>query len=144
MPKQPEGNLTGPQFEILRILWDAQTALTVAEIWEAIGQTRQVSRTTVLNLVDRLEKRNWLKRSRIENVFRYEPAVDRQTTEKTLASEFVGEYFDGSPSNFLLSLMGSKRVSRDEIARLKQMLNDAESKSKSSSPKTTRNKRTSS
>jgi predicted transcriptional regulator len=120
----PDGSLTPAQYEILQMLWDAPDGLTVAEIWERICQDREVSRTTVLNLVDRLEKRNWLRREKVDGVFRYMPAVDRQSTQSLLASEFVGEFFDGSPTSFVLSLLGSNRISKAELQRLKSLLDD--------------------
>ena len=119
-----EGTLTAAQFEILRLLWDSEAGLTVAEIWAAVCDGREVSRTTVLNLVDRLEKRNWLSREKINGVFRYQAQVDRATTETQLASEFVGEFFEGSPSSFVLSLLGSKRISQAEVGRLRAMLDE--------------------
>ena len=126
-----EGTLTSAQFEIMRLLWDATAGLTVAEIWTAICQRRAVSRTTVLNLVDRLEKRNWLRREKQAGLFRYFANVDRQATEAQLSAEFVGEYFDGSPASFLLSLLGSQKVSASEIEQLKSLLSqqiDSESR----------------
>ena len=122
----PDGSLTPAQFEILDLLWESDGGLTVAEIWEAIRAERDVGRTTMLNLVDRLEKRGWLKRQKIEGVFRYEPAVQRGETEVRMASEFVGDFFGGSPSQLLLSLLGSKRVSKAELDRLKTMLQEHE------------------
>ena len=71
----PEGKLTPVQFEIMQLIWDSDRGLTIGEIWEAIRQGRAVSRTTVLNLVDRLEKRGWLKRGKDQGVFRYTFAV---------------------------------------------------------------------
>ncbi len=121
---EPEGSLTPTQFEILQLLWAAEAGLTVAEIWEAIRAERDVSRTTVLNLVDRLEKRGWLRRKKREGLYRYHAAVDRATTEGRVASQFVGEFFEGSPSSLLLSLLGSNRISQEEIDRLQQMLSD--------------------
>ena len=57
----PEGNLTPVQYEILQVIWDGDDAgSTVAEIWREISKSRSVGRTTILNLVDRLEKRGWL------------------------------------------------------------------------------------
>ncbi|MEZ6121608.1 MAG: BlaI/MecI/CopY family transcriptional regulator [Planctomycetaceae bacterium] len=120
----PDGSLTPAQFEILQLLWDSPGGLSVAEIWEAVRGDRDVSRTTVLNLVDRLEKRNWLTREKIEGVFRYSAAMDRRTTESQLAESFVGEFFDGSPSSFVLSLLGSGRISKAELRRLRELLND--------------------
>ena len=65
----PEGNLTPAQFEIMEIVWNhGRKGATVAEIWQATSQTRDVARTTVLNLVDRLERRGWLKRRRGKGV----------------------------------------------------------------------------
>ena len=133
----PKGTLTGPQFEILQTLWeDEAIGMTVGEIWDSIRVNRDVSRTTILNLVDRLEKRHWLVREKVDGVYRYKPAVERGQTEQMLANDFVGEYFGGSPSNFILSLLGSKGVSKDEVRKVKKLLDEATgSKSKKGKPK---------
>lgn len=133
----PKGTLTGPQFEILQTLWeDEAIGMTVGEIWDSIRVNRDVSRTTILNLVDRLEKRHWLVREKVDGVYRYKPAVERGQTEQMLANDFVGEYFGGSPSNFILSLLGSKGVSKDEVRKVKKLLDEATgSKSKKAKPK---------
>jgi predicted transcriptional regulator len=135
MAKQ-KGSLTGPQFEILQLLWDRERAMSVSEIWEEIRLRRDISRTTILNLVDRLEKRHWLTRQKDDGSFRYQPAVKRESTEEMLAKNFLGEFFDGSPSNFLLSLLGSRRVSKTEVDRLKKLLDEKTSPSKTSKPAT--------
>ena len=124
----PEGSLTSTQFEILQLLWNSQDDLSVAEIWEAIREERDVSRTTILNLVDRLAKRGWLKRRKIDGVYRYCPAIDREETEGKLASEFLEEFFNGSATSLLLSLLGSKRITRAELKRLRAMLDNPESR----------------
>jgi predicted transcriptional regulator len=136
----PEGGLTRSQFEILQVLWANEATqshrsvsvpgLTVAEIWEEIGRRRQVARTTALNLVDRLEKRGWLAREKVAGVFRYRPTRDRASTEQLLAAEFVDEFFAGSASQLLLSLLGSSRPSQAELLRLRALL-DAPTKGKS-------------
>ena len=121
----PEGSLTPAQFEILQLLWQSQKGLSVAEVWETIRDQRDVSRTTVLNLIDRLEKRQWLTREKVDGVFRYLPTVERAATEARLAHEFVGEFFHGSPASFVLSLLGSDRISPSELRRLRSLLRDA-------------------
>lgn len=130
MTQSPEGTLTPAQFEILQLLWDAEAGLSAAEIWEAIRESRDVSRTTISNLVDRLEKRNWLVRSKEEGVFRYVPSVDREATEGKLAAEFVGDFFNGSAANIVLSLLGSNQISSAELKRLKAILDESKSRKK--------------
>ena len=119
---KPEGSLTGAQFEIMELVWEAEAGLTVTEVWELIRQKRKVSRTTVLNLVDRLEKRGWLKRQKVDGAFRYCATTSREQTEASLASQFVSDYFAGSASDVLLSLIGARRISKKELERLKEML----------------------
>ena len=118
----PEGSLTSSQFEIMQLLWDSKDGMSVVEIWETLGVGRDVSRTTILNQVDRLEKRGWLERNKVDGVFRYRPSVDKKSTESQLASDFLEEFFDGSATSLVLSLLGSKRLSHAELKRLKALL----------------------
>lgn len=134
---KPEGKLTPVQFEIMQLIWNAEQGRTIGEIWDAIRSGRDVSRTTVLNLVDRLEKRGWLKRRKRQGVFRYTASVARQSVETQLASDFVDEFFDGSAANLLMNLLGSQRISKSEIQRLKRLLDDrasASTRNKGESP----------
>lgn len=123
----PEGKLTPVQFEIMQLVWDSDRGLTVGEIWDAIRALRAVSRSTVLNLVDRLEKRGWLKRTKDRGVFRYTSAVKRQAVEERLAADFVDEFFDGSAANLVMSLLGGQRISKSDLQRLKRLIDERDS-----------------
>jgi BlaI family transcriptional regulator, penicillinase repressor len=125
----PEGKLTPVQFEIMQLVWNSAQGLTIGEIWDAIRSGRDVSRTTVLNLVDRLEKRAWLKRRKDQGVFRYAAAVERQSVETQLAADFVEEFFEGSATNLLMSLLGSQRISKADMQRLKRLMDERASES---------------
>jgi predicted transcriptional regulator len=125
----PEGKLTPVQFEIMQLIWNSTDGLTIGEIWEVIRSGRDVSRTTVLNLVDRLEKRAWLKRRKNQGVFRYAAAVGRESAEAQLATEFVEEFFDGSAANLVMSLLGSQRISKADLQRLKRLMAEQDRRS---------------
>ena len=98
---------------------------TVAEIWKTISAGRDVARTTVLNLVGRLDKRGWLKREKHGGVYRYVATVDRETTSANVASKFVNDFFGGSTSDLVMSLLGSRRISKAEVEQLRQILKSA-------------------
>src|SRR5580700_1804664 len=115
LPRQGEAivakrlsKLTAVQHEILAAVWDQPQGATVSEIWQRIAVGRSVTRTTVLNLVDRLEKRGWLAREKQADGFRYRATIDREATSRLVASEFVDEFFGGSASQLVTSLLGSK------------------------------------
>ena len=127
----PEGNLTPAQYEILQVIWDGDDeGATVAEIWREISKLRGVGRTTVLNLVDRLEKRGWLTRHRAQGVYRYRAALDREKTTDTLASEFVDDFFGGKASDLVMTLLGNKSIKKDEVERLRKLIDKASQEGK--------------
>ncbi|MEX2114331.1 MAG: BlaI/MecI/CopY family transcriptional regulator [Pirellulales bacterium] len=122
MPR-PEGKLTAAQYEIMELVWDAGgEGLTVSEIWDAIGQRRELTRTTIQNLVERLEKRRWLKRSKAKGGSRYVATTDRVDTARALAETFVDEFFAGSASDLVMSLFGSKRLKQQDLVRMRELL----------------------
>jgi len=125
----PQGNLSAAQYEIIEAVWEyREKGATVAEIWEAISRGRGVARTTVLNLVSRLEKRGWLVRREDEKPVRYLAALDRERTAVLLTDGFVEDFFGGSARQLVMSLLGSKRLRPDDIERLQRELNSASKK----------------
>ena len=120
---KPEGRLTPAQHEIMDLVWQAgQAGATVTEIWTVIAESRNVTRTTVLNLVDRLEKRGWLKRRKRKGSFHYFAAVPREAAARELAREFVDDFFGGSAGDLVMSLLGSKRLRKEDVLELRQKL----------------------
>jgi predicted transcriptional regulator len=119
----PEGSLTAAQHEIVETIWESGAAgATVAEIWQMVAARRRVGRTTILNLVDRLEKRGWLVRRDRQKPCHYLAALGREETAALLAHDFVDDFFGGSAGNLVMSLLGSRRLKPQEIERLQRLL----------------------
>ena len=59
--KQRLPALSPAQLEIMHIVWDGG-AVTVTDVWNVLVKRRPVARNTILTLMDRLEKKGWLKR----------------------------------------------------------------------------------
>jgi predicted transcriptional regulator len=119
----PDGSLTPAQHEILEAIWNGPAGgLTVTEIWHVINMQRKITRTTVLNQVDRLEKRNWLRRKKCEDGYRYLATRSREETTQALAEEFVDGFFRGSASELVMCLFGSRKLKPADIARLRNIL----------------------
>ncbi len=125
--KQPKGNLTSTQLEILEAIWEApEGEASVADLWKALCAKRKVARTTVLTHVDRLDKRGWLKRRKGDGALLYSATLDRATVFERMAGQFIDEFFEGSASTLVASLLGSKKIDPDEMARLTRAIEDAE------------------
>ena len=126
-PTQRAGELTSTQYEIMQVIWPkGRCGASAGEIWKAISKERTVSRTTILNLVDRLEKRGWLKKqpareTQCGSANRFVATIGRRKATKELANRFVDQYFDGNISSLVMALVGARRPSIENNKRLNSL-----------------------
>src|SRR6516165_12018117 len=126
--REPKGSLTAAQYEIMAAVWNAgEDGITIAEIWQAIGQSRAIGRTTVLNQVDRLEKRGWLRRLPGDGSTRFRATLSKEDASHQLVSGFLSDYFDGSTVDLVSALLGSDAcaLTKKEVDRLRKLLEQA-------------------
>jgi predicted transcriptional regulator len=135
--QEPKGSLTAAQYEIMVAVWNAgDTGVTVAEIWQTIAEARTIGRTTVLNQVDRLEKRGWLWRVSGDGSTRFRAALSRDEASRQLVAGFVSDYFAGSGADLVSALLGSEAgaLTRQEVDRLRKLLDQARRRPKERQP----------
>jgi predicted transcriptional regulator len=133
----PKGSLTAAQYEIMAAVWAAGTAgVTVAEIWQTIAEARGVARTTVLNQVDRLEKRGWLRRLQGDAPTRFGATLSREDASRQLVSGFVSDFFQGSTVELVSALLGNDAVTltRGDVDRLRKLLEQARRRQEEEKP----------
>lgn len=124
----PKGNLTAAQYEIMAAVWNAgDGGVTVADIWQTIGELRSIGRTTVLNQVDRLEKRGWLRRLAGDGPTRFRATVSQEGASRQIVAGFVSDYFQGSTVDLVSALLGSDAcaLSKKDVDRLRKLLDQA-------------------
>jgi predicted transcriptional regulator len=124
----PKGSLTAAQYEIMAAIWEAGDAgISVAEIWQAIAAARTIGRTTVLNQVDRLEKRGWLKRLPGDGPTRFRATLSKDDASQQLVAGFVADYFQGSTAELMSALLGNEACSlnKKDVERLRRLLDQA-------------------
>lgn len=122
----PQGLLTREQLEIMEVIWEAERPLTAADVWQVLSGRRKIARTTVVTLVKRLAKRGWIHQEGEARGATYTAACDRPEATNRLTSDFLERFFGGSPSKFVMNLVGSDSLSDAEVLKLKQILNDYE------------------
>ena len=127
MAKKNESELSPAQLHIMNVVWD-RGEVGVAEIWVALARERQVARNTVQTMVSRLQQKGWLKHRQEGNAFYYTAAVPRQRVLGNLVSRLVDAAFGGSASGLVLTLLEDARLSPDDAAKIREMIDRAESK----------------
>ena len=87
--------LTRYELEVMDILWRLGEA-SVREIQEAIADRKRPAYTTVQTIVNRLEQKGAVKRTRrISNAFLFQPAITRKSAYRRVVEELL-DLFGGS------------------------------------------------
>ena len=122
--KSPEG-LTPAQMEILSVVWEMGEA-GVADVWRVLSARRTVARNTVQTMLTRLHERGWLRAREVGNAFLYSPARKKASVLARVVGGLVDSAFGGSASGLVAALLQSRRLSSDEVARIRALIDQAE------------------
>ncbi len=87
---------------------------------------------TVQTLIRRLVEKGALSAESVGRDFRYEAAVSQTDCQREEGRTFLQRVFDGRLAPFVAGMVDRKEVSRDELAALRQLLDEAESRFASS------------
>jgi predicted transcriptional regulator len=117
--------LSGAQLEIMNILWRAGGG-RVADVLEALRLRRSVSRNTVQTVLSRLEEKGWLTHRDEGGAFFYVPTIPRDEVQQEVLRRVVDTVFDGSAAGIVMALLQKSALTRDEAARIRRMIKDAE------------------
>jgi BlaI family penicillinase repressor len=129
----PEPTPTERELEALKVLWDRREA-TVRDIADAMNTAAEsaadeLAYTTVLSLLQVMEQKGLVDHRRDGKAYVYFPLVERQSTFRQLAGNFLNKVFDGALGEYLVHALESKRLSEAELAELEAMLADTRKKS---------------
>jgi predicted transcriptional regulator len=115
--------LTAAEHRIMEVLWSKGSA-TVADVTAAVGEPA-LAYTTVLTTLRTLERKGYARHRVSGRAFIYLPAVDRDAVRRGVVGYVLREFFDDSPRTLMLNLLESERIDRDELARLRSMIDAA-------------------
>jgi predicted transcriptional regulator len=83
------------ELECLKALWTLGEG-NVEDVREVLTERRKLAYTTVMTVLDRLEKRGRVERRKQGRKFVYTPAVTRDTLRRLAVEALVDDFFDGS------------------------------------------------
>lgn len=126
-PKSPRP--TDAEIEILHVLWQLEPA-TVRQVHEHLTQTKQAQYTTTLKQLQVMTEKGLVVRDESERSHVYRAAVARNQVQRQMTTHLLDRVFGGSARSMLMEALGAKKVSKKEIAELRQMIDDFEKSQK--------------
>jgi predicted transcriptional regulator len=128
-PKTTLPALSQTQLEIMDVVW-AGSEVTVTDVWNVLAQRRQLARNTVLTLMDRLERKGWLKRRAEGQTHFYKASAPRADTLGGVVHRLVDSAFAGSAEALVLALIEGRGVSEEEARRIRALIDNAKTRGK--------------
>lgn len=117
--------LTEQELEIMKVVWDLEKS-TVRGVYETLRKRRKVAYTTVMTMMNILETKGYLKKSRIDRAFLYRPARPKQHIVAAMVRDFVDRVFNGSAEPLLLHLVEQRQLSEKDIQKIRVLIRGSE------------------
>jgi predicted transcriptional regulator len=112
-------NLTRFELEIMDVLWRLQEA-SVREVCEALADKKRPAYTTVQTIVQRLEQKGAVKRTRkIGNALMFSPTITRKSAYRRVVDDLLS-LFGGSAQPVVAHLLESGKLTLEDLKSLEE------------------------
>lgn len=123
MPRPRQPGLTENELEVMKVLWTA-APLKVAEILDQIPRKPKPAYTSLLTLIQAMEKKGYIRHLKDGKAFTYLPVLQQGKFLSTEMKRIAKRLFDSTPGALVLNLVKQEHLSSDEIAELKKLLKE--------------------
>ena len=118
--------LANAELAVMKLLWQ-NDRLTARQIREQLyPDADKAQHGTVQRLLQRLEAKGYVARDRNLSVHLFSAAVSRQTYAGTQLESLAAKLTAGSFAPLITHLIEQKKISRDEIDRIRAILDEPE------------------
>lgn len=116
------------QLAVMQVLWEKGEA-SVAEIQEALNNSRDLAITTIGTVLSRLEdKKKAVTHYTKGRKYVYKPTITEQETKSSMVSNLVKQLFKGRSVSLVNHLLEADELDQKELEQLKKIINEAENK----------------
>jgi predicted transcriptional regulator len=116
------------EMDLLLFIDEHKNPISVRQIMEEFGSSRSLARTTILTMLDRLRKKNYLTRIEVEGVHLYSSLISKNDLLNNLIDDFVKQRLKGSLSPFVAYLAEEAKLTEAELQEFKQLVQDLDNK----------------
>jgi len=117
--------ITERQFTILDLLWD-HGPQTVREILGRLPGGAFMPYTTVLGLLQGMEKAGLVDHGDEPPPHRYRPTVNREQATRNLLGDFLQRFFQGSAQRLVLGLVDGNHLTPEDLKTIEAKLSGPE------------------
>ena len=117
-------NITDAELEIMKELWENKQ-LSLNELTEKLNKKEPRNKNTIKTLLYRLIEKGAVKsinKNQKENKFKSN--ISKEKYLKKENQSFLNKLYNGNTSNMLLNFVENKEISKEELKKLIEMIED--------------------
>ncbi len=116
-----EYELTEPEWQIMRVVWDQQPCAAPA-VQEELAARKKWSYSTVKTFMDRMVAKRLLKAQRVRNLVLYSSAITTEQAQKREVGRTLKRAFGGAFTPMMQFLLDRDKLSPEELTELETMI----------------------
>src|SRR5437899_2142960 len=120
-PRSP--TLTPQELEIMKVVW-ARKSATVRDVYEQLRRRRRIAYTTVMTMMNVLERKGHLRKRAEGRSFLYHPARPKGRVVGAMVREFLDRVFGGSAEPLLVHLVEDRRLTERDLAEVARRIRE--------------------
>ena len=113
--------LTGQELEIMKVVWRLETA-TVRQVYEELLKHRRIAYTSVMTIMNILERKGHLKRRQEDRAYVYLPAKPQKQVIGSMVREFIQRVFNGSAEPLLVHLVEDEQLTEQDVEEIRRSI----------------------
>ncbi len=128
---RPLSKLPEAELDVMLILWKTPGSARVLDIYNALQSVRPCSKPAIHTLLDRLEKRGFVKQETVDAPIPYKKITPVVTESEYRAAEsnvFLDKLCRGSWKTLIATLIDTGRISTDDLTEITELLNSGKRK----------------
>jgi len=124
----PQVSISDAEWQVMNVVWNGQP-LTAQEVVSQLETQANWAPATIKTMLHRLVKKNVLTYEAQGNRYVYRSRVRRTDCVKNASRSFLERVFDGESGPLLAHFFRNTKLSAEEIAELRRMLDEQEAHS---------------
>lgn len=125
MPRRQSATLTEAELKIMEVLWQRKSG-TVQQVLDDLPQKPALAYNSVLTIIRILEKKGYVGHAKDGRAHIYAPVIEREAARRSEVRHLAGRFFKNSQEQLVLNILEERGLDRQEIERLKLMLEKSE------------------
>ena len=124
MMKKRIQKLPDSELDVMIALWNGHQEMTRSEIEDFMNQKKKLAPTTILTLLSRLEKKNFVSVKKEGKANLYSALVTQEEYQQQEGKHVLEKLYDNTLKNFVATLYQGKQIDQNDIEELESFLQE--------------------